>query len=399
MSSIRQNLFRVAFGVFAAAVFVSGCANADVSAPPVIEPTGAGDVVITNDNDAETPAEIPADGTVTLVTTNSFAISDDAVAAFEAQTGLTLNIVPVGSAGVLANQLVLTRDHPLGDAFFGVDNTFASRLIDHDVAAPFTGSGLSENAQTFAFEEYGLVPITQGDVCLNIDLEWFAQHPEVAAPQHLIDLLDPRLAGKAVIMNPATSSPGMAFLLATIAEFGDGELGTAGNWQPPADTSSAFGAEDWQSYWHQLLANDALIVDSWSQGYFSDFSGAGEGGTRPIVLSYASSPASTLNADGTASTTAALLDTCFLQVEFAGVLQGAANPAGAQQLIEFLSGPEFQSEIPEQMWVYPIDTAAELPTNWAQFTTRPDNPLYLGTQVIEQNRERWLEEWMQLALQ
>jgi len=387
---MRVKLFTPAIALLSGLFILGGCGtgNQPEANQPTAAPTGEGDIVISDG--AVSPGDDAASGTVTLVTTNSFAISDDAVAAFEAETGLTLNVVPVGSAGVLSSQLVLTRDHPLGDAFFGVDNTFASRLIDNEVAAPFTGSGLSENAQAFALDEYGLIPITQGDVCLNIDLDWFAAHPDIHVPTHLIDLLDPQLAGKAVIMNPSTSSPGMAFMLATIAEFGDLDQGATG-----ADIQP----RDWQEFWELLLANNPLIVDSWSQGYFSDFSGAGEGGTRPIVLSYASSPASTPNADGTASTTAALLNTCFLQVEFAGVLRGAANPDGAARLIEFLSSPEFQREIPDQMWVYPIDTNMELPADWAQFTARADNPLYLGTSVIEQNRERWLEQWLQIALQ
>ena len=374
--------------ILSSALFLTGCANANdpISEPaPITEPT-------VNGGDQNNDGDAAASGSVTLVTTNSFAISDDAIAAFEAETGLTLNIVPVGSAGVLANMLVLTRDHPMGDAFFGVDNTFVSRILDADVSVGHVPTDLPEEASNWGGGR--LTPITRGDVCLNIDLDWFAAHPDIQPPTGFIDLLRPDLAGQTVLLNPTTSSPGMAFLLATVAEFGDVELGSA-----QGSHSLPYGVPgDWQEYWRGLLANDALVVDSWSQGYFSDFSGAGEGGTRPIVVSYASSPASTLNADGTATTTAALLYTCFSQIEFAGILAGAANQHGAKQLIQFLGGEQFQSELPTQMWVYPVNPNVQLPAEWAQFTQQATQPLFLGTDIIENNRERFLEDWLQLAL-
>jgi len=359
-----------------AIVLLSACSTTAPSVPNVPEATAT----VANGDDAAAPGAAAQNGAVTLVTTNSFAISDELIAEFEAETGLTLTVLPIGSAGELANQLVLTREHPLGDVFFGVDNTFASRLFDNNVVAEYTLGNLSANAANYVMVgpgEGNLIPITQGDVCLNIDLEWFEAHPEIPAPEQLSDLLRPDLAGQTVVLSPATSSPGLAFLLATIAEFGDG----------------------WPQYWEQLLDNDVLIVESWSQGYFNDFSGAGEGGTRPIVVSYSSSPASTLNAEGTASTTASLPHTCFRQVEYAGILAGAANPAGAAQVIKFLSGPQFQQELPTQMWVFPIDTTVELPAEWAQFTSQTPNPLFVSAEDIEANREQWLEQWRDLILQ
>ena len=381
---------RAAASVLAVAFLFAACTP---TAPPAAEPAAPE----APGQAGETPGGAGAptgSGEVNLVTTNSFSISDEAKAAFEAQTGYTLNVLPLGSAGELSSQLVLTRDHPLGDAFFGVDNTFASRLLDNDVVAQFHPSNLSDNAIRNSMGDGHLTPITQGDVCLNVDSAWFESHSEVAKPTGFTDLLAPELRGKTVLLNPTTSSPGMAFMLATVAKFGDFDLGTAeGLHSLPQGAPGS-----WQEYWELLLANDAIVVDSWTLGYNNDFSGSGGGGTRPIVISYASSPAYTPNADATASTTAALLDTCFLQVEFAGVLNGAANPSGAQALIEFMSGPEFQSEIPGQMWVYPIDTDVELPAEWANFTVRPDDPMLLGSQVIEENRERWLEQWLQIAL-
>ncbi|MDR2703990.1 MAG: thiamine ABC transporter substrate-binding protein [Cellulomonadaceae bacterium] len=363
---------------------------------------GGGTNAGNNDGNQNAASPNPDSNSVVLVTTNSFAISDATKAAFEQETGLTLTVLPVGSAGLLANQLVLTRDHPLGDAFFGVDNTFISRLVDNNVM-----DILPTDAR--------FVPITQGDVCVNIDKAWFAQraeqrHPEGAVgsvtPTNLNDLLSDTNQGLFVALNPATSSPGLGFLLATIAAYGDPEAGIAGvgggsivngNFTNGSDSDLHPNIGSWQDYWRQLRENGVLVSDSWSSGYFSDFSGAGEGGLRPIIVSYSSSPASTLNEDGSASTTAALLDTCFRQYEYAGILQNANNPQGAEKLIQFLSSPTFQADLPTQMWVYPAIAGTQLPDDWAQFAPQAAQPFEVDPAAIEANRERWLEEWTEIV--
>jgi thiamine transport system substrate-binding protein len=314
-------------------------------------------------------------GTVTLVVHDSWAVADNVIAAFEQESGLTVTIVPIGDAGTLANQLVLTKDSPLGDAFFGVDNTFASRIIDAGAVDPYIPDSLPASAQQYVIDN-ALTPVTMGDVCLNIDTAWFAA-PGVTAPTHFNDLLAPELSGQTVVLNPASSSPGLALMLATI---------------------SAFGDDGWLDFWTSLAAQDVTVADSWSDGYYSDFSGAGEGGTRPVVVSYSTSPAYTMNDDGTASTTQALLDTCFRQVEYAGVLHGANNPDGARALIGFLVSPTFQRDIPNQMFMYPVDASLDLPTDWAQFAPLSDNPWPLDPADIAANREQWLDEWTEAVL-
>jgi len=357
--TLGSGRFRLLAGSLALGLALSACGNAGSPAPaPTV------DVIV----DA-TPAQSPTD--VVLVTTNSFAISDETKAAFEQESGFNLTVLPVGSAGILANQLVLTRDNPLGDAFFGVDNTFYSRLLDNDVVV---------NGRA------GLAPVTQGDVCLNIDTAWFADH-NIAPPTAFSSLLEPEYQGLTVVLNPATSSPGLAFLLATIAAFGDYETGLTGQ------SNDAEYVSDWQDFWERLRANGATVSDSWSDAYFSTFSGAGEGGQLPIVVSYSSSPASTLTEDGSETTTAALLNTCFRQFEYAGELHNANNPAGAQALLEFLQNATFQQDLPAQMWVFPVDPSVELPADWAQFAPQATEPLEVSPADIEAHRERWLEQW------
>ena len=379
LSSSRYRL-RAAVGFGLALLLLTGCASAQQLGSGV-DGGAAGNLGVA---DSTTGTTTP--GTVTLVTTNSFAISDATLQEFTATTGWGLVVLPVGSAGVLANQLVLTADHPLGDAFFGVDNTFASRLLDHGVTEAYLPPDLPASAAPEVIGNGLLIPVTQGDVCLNIDRAWFTDH-DIPEPIGLASLIDPAYRGLTVVLNPAASSPGLAFLLATISYFDDD--GGHRSLVPHPGT--------WQEFWRQLFENDVFVADSWSSGYFTDFSGAGEGGTRPIVVSYASSPASTITADGTESTTQALLNTCFRQVQYAGVLAGAANPEGARLLMDFLVGQQFQADLPTQMWVYPIDATIPLPTDWANFAPQATDPWPMDPAAIEANREAWLEEWLQIA--
>ncbi|WP_277210810.1 thiamine ABC transporter substrate-binding protein [Isoptericola croceus] len=321
---------------------------------------------------AESPAATELSGTVTLVTHDSFALSDGLLESFESETGLDVEHVAAGDAGTLVNQLVLTQGSPLGDVVYGVDNTFASRAADAGVFEPYTPADLdaSVGAQTEEGLE-GLTAIDRGDVCLNVDTVWF-EDAGLEPPAGLEDLTDPAYADLTVVTNPATSSPGFAFLLATV---------------------SAFGEDGWQDYWAELADNGLRVTDGWSDAYYVDFSGAGEGGERPIVLSYATSPAFTVTEDGSGSTTAALLDTCFRQVEYAGVLAGTDNPDGARALVDFLASEQVQADIPENMYMYPADETVELPAEWEQFAPLAENPYEVPAQEIAEHRDEWIQQW------
>ncbi|MGW8567722.1 thiamine ABC transporter substrate-binding protein [Isoptericola sp. NPDC055881] len=312
-------------------------------------------------------------GTVTLVTHDSFAVSDDVLAAFEKKSGLTVKQVAPGDAGTLVNQLVLTKDAPLGDAVFGVDNTYASRAVDAGVFERYQPADLDPQVAAYAPDDLAgtLTPVDVGDVCLNLDDGWFKDH-DVTPPATLEDLTEPEYRDLTVVTNPATSSPGLAFLLATIG---------------------AFGTDGWQDYWAGLRDNGVKVAESWEDAYYVDFSGAGEGGTRPIALSYATSPAFTVSDDGTSSTTSAMLDTCFRQVEYAGVLTGAANPEGAKKLVDFLTSGTFQADVPGQMYMYPADPDVPLPADWQRFAPLADKPFEVAPADVAAHRDEWIEQW------
>ena len=114
------------------------------------------------------------------------------------------------------------------------------------------------------------------------------------------------------------------------------------------------------------------------------------------MLSYDSSPAFTVDGEG-GTTTSALLDTCFRQVEYAGVLAGADNPEGAQALVDFMLGQDFQAALPEAMYVFPVDAAVALPPDWAEFAVQPEEPYAVDPAEIAANRDDWLTEWSDLT--
>lgn len=312
--------------------------------------------------------------TVVLVTHESFVLPDELVAQFEDESGYDLVIKASGDAGALTNKLVLSKDNPIGDAVFGIDNTFASRALDEGVLVS-TDATRASGAREYDLDGDGadhLVPIDTGNVCVNVDTTWFDAEG-VNPPKTLEDLTKPAYRDLFVTPGATTSSPGLAFLLTTVAAFGD----------------------DWPAYWEDLLANGAKVTEGWSDAYQVDFTQGGGGGDRPIVLSYDSSPAFTID-DAGASTTEALLDTCFQQVEYAGVLAGADNPDGATALISFLGTTQVQEALPDAMYVFPVDADAKLPTDWAEFAVRPVQPWTVDPDEIAANRDEWLTEWSDL---
>lgn len=313
-------------------------------------------------------------GEITLLTHDSFAVDPQLLEDFKAETGWEVTVLAQGDAGSMVSTLALTKENPLGDAVFGIDSTFATRAIDAGVLAPYRSETAPDGIDDYAIgDENLLTAIDFGDVCLNIDLAYFNANG-IDAPEMFDDLTDPTYRDMLVVTDPATSSPGLAFLLATVA---------------------AYGEDGWQDYWVALRDNGAKAVSGWTEAYTVDFSGSSGAGDRPIVLSYASSPPSEVDADGTPRT-AALLDTCYRQVEYAGVLAGAENPEGAGELIDFMLSQAFQEQIPTQMWMYPVDGAVPLPADWAEFAPVATDPASVDPALIDAQRAEWIADWSEI---
>ena len=327
---------------------------------------------------------VAATDSITLVAYDSFAVDSSAFDPFTAATGISVSVVTAGDAGTMLSKSALTAGNPEGDVMWGVDNTLLSRALASKVFEPYTSADLAElDPDTTALVPgHEATPVDEGDVCINDDIGWFASH-DLAVPTTLQDLTDPKYKDLLVVENPATSSPGLAFLLATIAEFGD--AGSDGGWQ---------------QYWKDLRANGVAVVDSWDIAYEEQFSGSSGKGPRPLVVSYGSSPpAEVIYGDPVPETapTGVIESTCFHQVEFAGILRGTKHAEAAGKLIDFLVSKEFQEQLPLAL-VYPVRDGAALPPEFDQWAVRPAQPLTVPPDDIEQHSEEWINTWTDLVV-
>ncbi len=347
MFAKSRSIATAAVAVLAASAALVGCTSAPA-------PSSSGS--------AHTPTESK---TLTVITHDSFNLDKATIAAFKAETGYDVTFVAPGDAGTVVNQLVLTKDSPLGDVVYGIDNTFAARAIDAGVLSPYASAALPASAAAFTADTAGqLTPVDYGDVCINADTTWFAGK-KLAVPQTLDDLLKPEYKDLLVVASPATSSPGLAFLMTTIA---------------------AKGEAGYLDYWKALKANGVKVVKGWTEAYTVEFSGSSGKGSRPLVLSYSSSPAYEPKTEN-------LNQTCFRQIEYAGVIAGAQNEVGARKFVDFMLSQDVQAQIPEQMYMYPMDSSVKLPADWAAKAAKVDAPFTLPAAQISAKRDEWIKAW------
>ncbi|MCB2224757.1 MAG: thiamine ABC transporter substrate-binding protein [Actinobacteria bacterium] len=318
-------------------------------------------------------------GVVRLLTHESFAVSDGVLDDFTAQTGYRVEILTGGDAGQIVNQAVLAAGNPVADVLFGVDTTFLSRALEGGVFEEYVSPRLGVVPEALRAGPM-VTPIDVGDVCVNYDKAAFEAAPP---PASLDDLTAPAYRDMLVVEHPGTSSPGLAFLLATISRYGED------------------GDYTWRDYWADLRANGVQVTQGWEEAYYGAFSGGSGGGDRPLVVSYASSPpAEVVYAAEPTDTapTAVLTDGCFRQVEYAGILAGTPHRAGAEALIDFLLSPRFQEDVPLAMFVFPASTEAALPDVFVAHTAVPADPEQIDPAAVEANRARWIDEWADVVL-
>lgn len=336
---------------------------------------------------SDEPATTSADNTsgdattIRLLTHDSFFVSEDVFADFAAETGIVVELLQAGDAGTVTNQAILTKANPIADVLFGIDNTFLSRALAEDLFVPYDSPNLATVPESLQLDDaHRVTPIDFGDVCINFD-RTSLDAARTPPPASLLDLADPQYAGMLVVQDPATSSPGLAFLLATIAEFGEA------------------GDYTWEDYWSDLAANDVLVTSGWEEAYYGAFSGGGGEGDRPIVVSYASSPpAEVFFADPPPdeAPTASMTEGCFRQIEFAGILQGTALEPEAKQLVDFMLSLRFQEDVPLSMFVFPAREDATLPEVFVANSQIPAATATLDPNTIADNREAWIQTWSDL---
>lgn len=356
---------------------MAGCGS-DPSTAGAPEPVGT---VMTDG----TLPRFPEGTTLRVLAHDSFAVSEAVLDEFTRQTGVSVEILTQGDAGVMVNAAVLTTDDPQADLLFGIDENLLTVAFDAGLFDPYRAAGLDAVSPSYRVDDSGRVtPIDHGEVCVNFDRSWFGAR-SVEIPTDLDGLADPSMKNLLVVEDPSSSTPGLAFLLATIARFGGGD-----------DTTPDAA---WLDYWRSLRDNGVSVVDSWETAYYSAFSGSSGAGDRPLVVSYSSSPPAEVTDTSTpvdSTPTGVIVDTCFRQIEFAGVLTGAREPAAARAFIEFMLQERFQQDLPGQMYVYPVVGGTTLPEVFAKYTAPIDEPFSLPFDEVAANRERWIAQWASL---
>jgi thiamine transport system substrate-binding protein len=324
---------------------------------------------------------VAASGTVTIMTHDSFSISKEVLAKMQSHIGAKVRILKSGDAGEALNKAILSKNNPLADIFYGVDNTFLSRALSAGIFTPYTPQQMDKVPPSLVLDPtHALIPVDFGDVCLNYDINWFNSH-HLTPPASLEDLTKDTYKGLTVVQNPATSSPGLAFLLATI---------------------SRFGQDGYLDFWQALKKNQVLITNGWKEAYWGQFTAASDG-DRPIVVSYASSPAAEVFFSQTKldkAPTGIVVEngSAFRQVEFAGIITGTQHIELAKKTMDFILSTPFQEDIPLQMFVFPANEAAQLPDVFVKHARISKKPAAIHPELLNTKRDTWIQEWTENIL-
>jgi len=348
-----------AIAAIASLIVISACSTASTANPT-----------------ASPSVSVAPRGSVTLLTHDAFALSDAVLADFTKQTGLTLKVITAGDAGQMVAGAVLAAGSPSADVIFGVDNTLVDKALAAGVFEPYessqSGSLIGPLKQDPNVSK--VTPIDYGDVCVNVDDGWYAEKG-LAVPSTLDDLIKPEYRDQLVVEDPGTSSPGLAFLLATINRYGDG----------------------WQDYWQALADNGVKVSGSWTDAYEGTFTRGGGQGDRPLVVSYATSPPAEIvyatDPKPEQPSTSVMTDGCYRQVEYAGVLAGAANPEGARKVVDWLLSDTVQADVPLSMFVFPARDNVTLPDVFTKFAGKVDAPAQLDPATVNDGLSQWLSDW------
>ena len=328
------------------------------------------------------PIEIPSSAdidlsgtTIDLIVYDAFLAPEGAFERFTAETGITVNLLQSADTGTMVSQSVLTSGDPIADVMFGIDNTFLCRGLTNNIFQPYEASTLGQLSSDLVLDpHYRVTPVDYGDICVNYWIDKVGREPST-----ITQLTSLEYSGEFVTQNPETSAPGMGFLLATIAYFGE---------------------DKWQDFWTDLRENDIAIQSGWTESYYGDFV-AGEGGDRTIVTSYLTSPiAEFIFAPEPLDTppTAVIEDSCFRSIEFVGVLRGTDEPIASALLVDFLTSTYFQELLPETNFVLPANTDAVLPDVFQKFLPSSVNSATLPPERIDAARDQWTEQWTQIVL-
>ncbi|NLR73871.1 MULTISPECIES: thiamine ABC transporter substrate-binding protein [Leeia] len=308
---------------------------------------------------------------------SSFSVNKQKLAEFEQKNGVKVSIIKAGDAGEMLNKLILTKSAPIADVVYGIDNLLLAKAQSAGVLERYTAP-TSANVRSFKLGD-ALTPVDYGWVMLNVDKAYVAQH-KLALPKTLEDLTQPAYKGMLVVENPATSSTGLAFLAATVNHFGEQKA--------------------W-AFWEKLRDNDLKITQGWTEAYEKEFSR--NGGKRPFVVSYQTSPAAELfYSEGKLKEPPTdnlyLPGSRFMQVEGVALVKGGKEAALGKAFIAFLQSEGVQQELPTSMWMFPVLQTVKLDDSY-RFAQAPQGSNKNEQPVVSQNAQQlqdWVARWTRI---
>ena len=282
--------------------------------------------------------------------------------AFEEKYGIKLSVLSAGDAGQVLQKAIIEKDNPKADLLLGIDNNLLAKALSEDIFESYKSPNLNKIPKKLIFDNTNSVtPFDYGYFSIIYDSEKIS-----SPPRTLEDLLKPEYKKSIILMDPRTSSPGLGFLLWTIAEYGD----------------------NYTEYWQNLMPSVLTITDGWDSGY-----GLFTEGEAPMVLSYTTSPAYHVEYEGTERYKTAIFKAGhYMQIEGVGIVKNSKNRKEAELFIDFILEDQIQNIIPLTNWMYPVNTNLKLPESF-NFAPKPEQTLIIDSGEIDRNLSNWIEEW------
>ena len=326
------------------------------------------------------------DCVLTIVTYDIIAITDDVLNEFTNQTGVQVEMIRTDDAGGILEHLLLTKDNPQADLALGLDNTYLQTAFQFDLLAEHGAQiPVLDSKATIPYNGNKAVPFDQGYICLNADTQALSDN-NLSFPTTLEELTAPEWKGKTAFPSPVTSSPGRAFMVASIDYFE----------QQSSDTT----AFDW---WADMADNDAIFTTGWTEAYETHYTGGfgiwneGHIGDAWLTVSYCHSPGVEAFYGGNSTISAAVdIDfASFSQVEYAASVNGGGSKNAVNAFIEFLLTDEVNTNMPENNWMYSVLEGKDLPETdgYRYHSPVPSQPSTIEMDRIGQEMDDWLKDW------
>ena len=325
------------------------------------------------------------DNTLTIITYDIIALSDEVLDEFTNQTGYEIKMIRADDSGGILENLLLTKEAPQADLALGLDNTYLQTALENCLLAPHSAD--LPNIDPLALTPYSgemAVPFDQGYVCLNVDTQALEEN-NVPFPTTLEELTDEQWRGKTAFPSPTTSSPGRAFMTASIDYF---------------ERQSSMDAMEW---WGAMADNDAIFTTGWSEAYEIHYSGGygvwedGFIGDAWLTVSYCHSPGveAFFGGNSTISKAVDIDYASFHQVEYAAKVNGGGSASAVDAFIEFLLSHEINSNMPENNYMYSVLEGENLPETdgYLHHSPIPSSPSEITTERIDEEMETWLMNW------